>query len=359
MAMELPPGLRGYVAAEQQGQQQQLGQLQQAQVLMGLQGQMQQQQKARQYEAALQGLPAGASGEDHMRAVAPFVSPDKLADINSRNQDRADARKQQALQAAQALEFKQEQLNQRKAEADQKITDANQRAQFDQWYKTESLKLQQQNAQLAQQMKLMGIEIQRDRATNAQQQGVQKQTQQLGTALERAGLTEGDAVLRGVEDALKAKPDLAEYLSGPKSLLPDMVVDKDIAAGRQAFQKLFNITLKNRSGAAVTNQELDRLKNEFATGAFKTPDQLRAGVDQARKIISDHYRGVAAGFSPAALEQYNQNLRETGGTPLLEQGAAPPKTTSAPARVKSEAEYNALPSGAEYIAPDGSRRKKK
>lgn len=149
-------------------------------------------------------------------------------------------------------------------------------------------------------------------------QGLQKQVQQLGGALEKANLPEADAVLGAVEDSLKKTPKLAEYLSGPKSLLPDMVVGNDIATGRQAFNKLFNITLKNRSGSAVTNQELDRLKQEFATGAFKTDKQLQSAVDQARNIISKHYASVSSGFGKDALDAYNENVRGFGGRVVLD-----------------------------------------
>jgi hypothetical protein len=191
------------------------------------------------------------------------------------------------------------------------------------------LQIQEQNGRLAVQRLDLAAEDRRRR-----------EVQGLGTALERANLPEADSVLRGVEDALKKTPQLAEYVSGPLAATPDLAVGilspgmskqqaDDIRAGRQAFQKLFNITLKDRSGAAVTIPEFQRLKKEFATGVWKTPDQIRAGVEQARKVISDHYRGVAASFGPETLERYNENLRATGGTPLLE-----PRTAASPRDVK-------------------------
>lgn len=149
-------------------------------------------------------------------------------------------------------------------------------------------------------------------------QQLQKSVQQLGGALEKSGLPNMDAVLGNVETALDKTPDLASYISGPKSLLPDMVVGTDIATGRQAFQKLFNVTLKDRSGSAVTNQELDRLKQEFATGTFKTEKQLQSAVDQVRGIVNKHYASVAAGFGPEALGAYNENIRGFGGKVVLD-----------------------------------------
>lgn len=147
-----------------------------------------------------------------------------------------------------------------------------------------------------------------------------KKTQQLQGALEKANLPEADAVLNDVEKALKAAPEVAQYLSGAKSLLPDMMVPDNVKSARQAFQKLFNITLKNRSGAAVTNQELERLKNEFATGAFKSEKQIRDAVEKARGIINQHYISVASGFGKDALDAYNENIRGFGGRVVLESG---------------------------------------
>jgi hypothetical protein len=147
-----------------------------------------------------------------------------------------------------------------------------------------------------------------------------RRTQQLQGALEKANLPEADAVLGAVEDTLAKTPQVAEYISGPKSLLPDLALSKEITQGRQAFQKLFNITLKNRSGAAVTIPEFERLKKEFATGVWKKPEQLAEGVKQAREIISRHYASVSAGFGKDALEAYNENIRGFGGRVVLDAG---------------------------------------
>ena len=199
-------------------------------------------------------------------------------------------------------------------------------------------------------------ELKRMQFTMKADQQLQKSVQQLGGALEKANLPEADAVLGGVEDALKKTPKLAEYISGPRSATPDILAPADVREGRQAFNKLFNITLKNRSGAAVTIPEFERLKKEFGTGIFKTPGQLQTAVDQARDIINKHYASVASGFGKDALGAYNENIRGFGGRVVLEPGEAKP---SGPARVTSDADYNALPSGSTYIAPDGSTRKKK
>lgn len=144
-----------------------------------------------------------------------------------------------------------------------------------------------------------------------------RQVTALSKGLEQAKLPEANAVLMNAEKAVEV-PGVAESVSGLKSKLPDSMLSKEVREGRQALTKLFNIELKNRSGAAVTNQELERLKDEFGQGVFKTSDQIKTAVEKAREIVNMHYRSVAAGFPKEALEAYNENLRAIGGTPVID-----------------------------------------
>lgn len=140
-----------------------------------------------------------------------------------------------------------------------------------------------------------------------------KQVQQLGTAMEKAGLPQ---MIPVVENAAKITPELASYITGPKSLLADRLIPKEAIDARQDVQKLFNIVLKDRSGAAVTNQELQRLQTEFSKGLIKTPEALVAAIGKAKSIVEAHYHGVAAGFGKDALDAYNTNLEAIGGKPF-------------------------------------------
>jgi hypothetical protein len=311
-ASVLNPQVANEVAQEdrqQQAQNQQLG-------MLLLQKKMQEQSP--QYQAQLEALnnekqfriaAAQAQGDPTKiaAAAAQFGKPELAVSLYNQQEARA-ARLQQAKDTLQARQDAlQLQIEQKNLDRDQRERANEMMAEL----KRQGLALQGEIAKGNQQLKAMQFQMQGDQQTV-------KQTQQLGMALEKANLPEADAVLGAVEDSLKKNPDLASYLSGPKSMLPDMVVGTDIAAGRQAFQKLFNITLKNRSGAAVTNQEMDRLKSEFAAGAFKTPAQLQKAVDQARSIINKHYASVASGYGPKALDAYNENMRGLGGRVVLE-----------------------------------------
>lgn len=253
---------------------------------------------------------ASSAGGDMTKiaaAAAQYGKPDLAVNIYNHQEAKA-ARLQQAHDA---LEARRSELE---LKINDKALDREQKARYDAMMgelKAQGLAMQGEIAKGNQELKKMQFAMQGDKA-------LVQQTHQLGAALEKANLPEADAVLGAVEDALKKHPDLAGYLAGPKSLLPDMVIGTDLAAGKQAFQKLFNITLKNRSGSAVTNQELERLKQEFASGTFKTAPQLQKAVEQARNIINKHYASVAAGYGPKALEAYNENMRGLGGRVALE-----------------------------------------
>ncbi len=156
---------------------------------------------------------------------------------------------------------------------------------------------------------------------------ITKAVQQLGRDLEKASLP---TMLQVVGQAEKLTPELETWVSGPKSGVPDMLAPPEARAARQDIAKLFNITLKDRSGAAVTNQELERLKKEFGQGLFKSPGQLLTAIQRARDVVESHYQGIAASHGKGALEAYNQNLEAIGGTPFAPRTGSPSAPSSVP-----------------------------
>ena len=319
------PGLGGYAAADEESRNVQMGQLQQMGALQGILARSQAQQKEAGLRQALGSLGPDATEEQTLKAIIPFASPDKILAVKEGAAARKAATQQRAMEFIQTTQLRQDDLDRKREEFMQKSTDNNAKMAFEQWYKTESMRNQANQNAILNSLKQQGIELQKqgldlrkgEMERKVTEEGAKKTTQ-LQSALEKANLPEADAVLKAVEDVLATNKDLAGYISGPKSVLPDLVVPKDIAVGRQAFQKLFNITLKDRSGAAVTIPEFERLKKEFATGIWRQPGQLEAGVEQARNIIKKHYQSVAAGFGPEALKNYNENMRGLGGRVVLE-----------------------------------------
>ena len=105
------PGLGGYLQAQQLGQQRDMGQLQQAQTLMGILSAVQQQQqrgaalqREQQFRGALSQLPPDASPEQLLQAVRPHASADDLLRITQSSQDRRYTAEQQANARRDALE---------------------------------------------------------------------------------------------------------------------------------------------------------------------------------------------------------------------------------------------------------------
>lgn len=365
LEQQLPPGLAGYVAAQNQNQQGQLAQLQQAQGMMGLQNAIQQQQKEQGFRQALTALGPNPSQDALAQVAAQFGSPADVLKTQQSSLDRKAAMEAKASEAQARLDNAKQQAEMQHEFRMSQLKTTQDRAAETERHNKALEGINAANAQLSQQLKMMGIELQKSKNEGAAQTQLNKQTQQFSAAVEKSGLTESNAVLQAAEDALKKSPKLASYLAGPLSATPDLAVGSlspdmtkeqadDIRSGRQAFQKLFNITLKNRSGAAVTNQELDRLKNEFANGTLKTPEQLNAAVGQARNIITQHYRGIMSGFHPDAVKAYNENLKESGGTPVFETGAQA-SPTAAPAAPQIQKGATATGPNGQKIVFDGVR----
>lgn len=173
-----------------------------------------------------------------------------------------------------------------------------------------------------------------------------KDIQNFSKALETSKLPVASAVLGNAEKLVAADKSVLDYATGPGMLAPDRAIPANAVEARQAIAKVFNIELKDRSGAAVTNQEMDRLKEEYGKGLFKTPAQVETALKKARGIIEDHYRSIAAGFGPDVVKAYHSNLSDMGGTPIIDltapkrrAGDAAPAATGKPTPSDSDRAY--------------------
>jgi len=136
-----------------------------------------------------------------------------------------------------------------------------------------------------------------------------RRTLQFGTAMEKAAFPQSYATLEEATSKIAAAGEEAlKFLTGPGAALPDRAVPKEARDARQALQRLLNITLKDRSGAAVTVPEWERFKQEAGVGFFKDPTQIPAWLAQAKTILDKHYAGVAAGFPQDVRDRYFEEL---------------------------------------------------
>jgi hypothetical protein len=86
--------------------------------------------------------------------------------------------------------------------------------------------------------------------------------------------------------------------------------DSDARNLASSIGRVFNTELKDRSGAAVTSNEMERLKNEFGTGSFNTEAEMLGALQRYKVAVARALKNREAGFSPKIVEKY----KEQGGT---------------------------------------------
>lgn len=263
------------------------------------------------------------------KVATKYGKPEIAAQMFKAQEDRA----LRAETARQTLEMKRSQLDQTRELALMRAQNDQERTAIDRQYKEGRLAIDSQLAAIRGQslgLQSQMLQLRLHELGRKEDEDTQKKVSQLGQRIETAKLNEADATLGNVETAIEKNPKILEYATGPGSLRPDFSLPTNIALGRQAIEKLFNIELKNRSGAAVTIPEFERLKTEYAKGVFKTPAQLKGAIEQARGILNNHYRGIVAGYEPRILNLYNENLKAVGGTPIIIPTAKEPPKPAAP-----------------------------
>lgn len=71
-----------------------------------------------------------------------------------------------------------------------------------------------------------------------------------------------------------------------------------------AIAKVFNTELKDRSGAAVTNPELERLKEEFGSGKLNSEAEMIDALKRYKAGVLVELKNREAGFKPEVVERY-------------------------------------------------------
>lgn len=107
-------------------------------------------------------------------------------------------------------------------------------------------------------------------------------------------------------------------------------------------------------GSALTAPEIEAW-NKSAINPRMDADEVRKNLVrrdglEKRGLERITKGALAGGYNPAQIEAFT-------GRPVGP--STPTALSAAPAKVSSDAEYNALPSGAIYLAPDGSTRTKR
>lgn len=165
------------------------------------------------------------------------------------------------------------------------------------------------------------------RADERQRQRLDTEVTKLSTMLEKSNAPTFEAILGDIENTVKGLKDIPGF--GQTGFLPGFMLSDAGKDLRRKIASLRNIELKDRSGAAVTDQELRRFLEELGTGLFQTDRDLVDALKNVRTRFEPVKQNIAAGFGDDVLGEYAAR-----GGMRLERGAnaaAPAPTGRAPA----------------------------
>lgn len=166
-------------------------------------------------------------------------------------------------------------------------------------------------------------------------------------------LMENQQNLRRAEQALsliKGEDGGDTSATGVKGYLPEAILQRTDKSGvqtRAAIADLGSLVIHDRSGAAVTAAEFPRLR-PFIPLVTDSPEAARKKLERFVQVYRD-----SVGETVDFYQESGYNVP----TGALRSGAAG-GASAGPARVNSDADYNALPSGTTFVGPDGKTRRK-
>ena len=149
-----------------------------------------------------------------------------------------------------------------------------------------------------------------------------------------------DSVLQNLETSIsreglaaKQAAESVPLIGGALSAGANYALSPNQQKVEQAQRDFLNAVLRKESGAVISKEEFANANKQY----FPQPGDSKAVIEQKRK----NRQTAISGFRVAA-------------GPVL---GKKPQASSVPT-IGDDADYDALPSGAEFIAPDGSRRRK-
>lgn len=108
-----------------------------------------------------------------------------------------------------------------------------------------------------------------------------------------------------------------------------------------AIQKIFNTRIKDTSGSAVSNQEMENLQKEFATGKFNTEASMIKALKDYKIAVANALKDREAGFDPQVVNIY----KDRGGTTSASFKSSQKEEAKFPMQVRKS-----LPNGKTQVA---------
>lgn len=129
----------------------------------------------------------------------------------------------------------------------------------------------------------------------------------LSAGLEKAGASEFGSALGIVKETLgKYKPGKLPGFGRFESMIPSQLAPAEMQKVRSNMQQAANILLKSRSGAAVTNPEMNRFLTEVAQGAGMSEEALRNGWANVERTYGADLNNIMVGVPPEAVQEYKK-----------------------------------------------------
>lgn len=150
---------------------------------------------------------------------------------------------------------------------------------------------------------------------------------------------EADRILSSLDyspAALSAKQAASNVpiVGGLLGATANLVTSPQNQQAEQAQRDFVNAVLRQESGAAIGQSEFDNARKQY----FPQPGDSQAVIEQKAANRRTAIEGLNRGAGKSAFEA--------------------PQQPGTPARIGSKAEFDALPSGTLFVAPDGTTRRK-
>lgn len=185
--------------------------------------------------------------------------------------------------------------------------------------------------------------------TNPYSNGKQTETQ-AKDSLYASRMFQSEKILRDVESA---GSDPEQRIKAKIPLVGNYLVSGDYQKFDQAQRDFINATLRRESGAVIADSEFANANKQY----FPQPGDSKDVIAQKRRNRAEAIRGIAAGgganYSPPYTFGPDNELVPNEG-----KKSAASKAEAGTKKTITRSEYDALPSGSTFTAPDGSQRVK-
>lgn len=168
-----------------------------------------------------------------------------------------------------------------------------------------------------------------------------------GQSKDNVYATRAEGALRALEPVANALTSAGERALNvdPTGIVRNLQSD-DFQVAQNAGQEFLQAILRKDTGAAITAQEQELYGQTY----LPQPGDNAAVLEVKRQARARALEALRAGMNAEQIATTERALVEAA----KRSGAS----QTAPARITGDEEYNALPSGAQFIGPDGKLRRK-